>query len=476
MKFFILLSLVALCSCSPAHQKQNKYEQSKNAVQGNNPYNTFWKTYSQQRQGEEPWNQWAQYGQDNQAGNYWRQYVQGKNQVGGATVPWIYHYWDNQDYENLSPAQRVQLVLNYMQVHQQWNQLNSDVNNEDYLHQLMYQHLPEYVQYNHEDVLPHLVQYFEQNPARYTNMLHQAYQYSQSQQQLMYHVMYQLYQHYGQAPWSQEQIRNQIVKYQSVYPHQLSQGQIEQLVEFVYHIQQELTPRHYQQLEQVQPQLENYLEQSPMSHQQYPWSQRQLMYHVMYELYHHYGQAPWSQEQIRNHIVQYQNAFPNQLSQEQIEQLVGFVYNIQQELMPMHYQQLEQMQPWGQYTAQPSNYQTYYSRNNQNGLSWTYRQAQQGYGSAQPWTYRQTQQGYQSAQPWTYSQTQQRYEAAQPWSYRQTQQGYEGAQPWSHYQTVSQTYGNPLAQYYSNQQNQQPWTQYWNRYGQQYQHQQQYVM
>ncbi|XP_072381928.1 uncharacterized protein [Diabrotica undecimpunctata] len=460
MKFFILLSLVAFCSCLPAHQKQYKDVESKNVVQKNSPINNFWKTWNQQHQGEEPWNKWAEYGVDKQPGNYWRQYVQGKNQVGDVAVPWIYHYWDTKDYENLSPVQRVQLLLNYMQVHQQWNELNSDVHNEDYLHQLLYQHLPEYVQYSHEDLLPHLVQYFEQNPVKYTDMLQQAVQYPWSHQQLMYHIMYQLYQHYGQAPWTQEQIRNHIVKYQEVFSHPLSHDQIEQLVEFVYHLQQELIPMHYQQLEQVQPQLENYFEQNPMKYNdilhktiQSPWSQRQLLYHVMYELYHHYGQAPWSQEQIRKHIVQYQDAFPNPLSQEQIEQLVEFVYHVQQELMPMHYQQLEQMQPW--------NLEQVHSMNNQQVLPWNPH-------ISQPFNYETV-----------YSKN---YQNGLPWTYRQTQQGYEAVQPWSHQQTVSQIYGNPLAQHYYNlpqhgvlgvnqwQQNQQPWTQYWNRYGQQYEH------
>ncbi|XP_072381929.1 uncharacterized protein [Diabrotica undecimpunctata] len=341
MKVLILLSVVALCSCLPTSRNQQyvDVDVDYNRYNTHSVYN-FWKTWNQQHYGQEPWNQWVEYGVRSQPGNYWRQYVQSSNQAENVVLPWMYHSWDVQDIQDLSPVQRVQLLLNYVRLHQQWNQWSHDVTDNERLQNMLYQHLPEQVWDSNEQIVPYIMHYFNQNPMKYNDIMHEVMQTPWVHQQLIFHVISELYQHFGQAPWSHEQILNQIMQHQYIYGKTLSQQQLEQLVEFVLHIQYELTPLHYQQLNRVQP----------WNHEQVlPWNKEQVL------PWSHVQVLPWNHETIQQRYVQpqvyqqyrswnYENVLPwTRQSSVQNNMNLDSQYN---------YNLYQQQMPWSQYWNQ----------------------------------------------------------------------------------------------------------------------------
>ncbi|XP_028133556.1 bifunctional endo-1,4-beta-xylanase XylA [Diabrotica virgifera virgifera] len=339
MKVLILLSVVALSSCLPASRNQQYVDVDYNSYNAHPVYN-FWRTWNQQHYGQEPWNQWVQYGVQNQPGNYWRQYVQRSNQAENVDLPWMYHSWDVQDVQNLTPVQRVQLLLNYVRLHQQWNQWTHDVTANERLQNMLYQHLPEHLWSSNEQIVPYMMNYFNQYPMKYNDIMHEVMQTPWAHQQLMFHVMSELYQHFGQAPWSHEQIMNQIMQHQYLYGTTLSQQQLQQLVEFVLHIQYELTPLHYQQLEQVQPwNREQVL--SWNQGQVLPWAYRQLL-PLNYETV-----LPWTRQYSAQNNMNLESQYNYNLHQQQmpLSQYWNQRYGQQ---YPQHYEAMEQPGWWNQ--------------------------------------------------------------------------------------------------------------------------------
>ncbi|XP_072380422.1 uncharacterized protein [Diabrotica undecimpunctata] len=348
MKVIVLLSVVALCSCLPVSKNQLYYSKQHNYVDidynqySSHPVYNFWKTWNQQHYGQEPWNQWEENSVNKKSGNYWRQYVQNTNQAGNVGLPWMYHVWNVQDLKDLSPVQRAQLLLNYVKLHQQWNQWNPDVLDNEHMQNILYQQLPEQAKYSHEKIVPSIMQYFNQNPMKYNDIMNEVMQTPWVHQQLIFHVMSELYQHFGQAPWSHEQILSQIMQHQYLYGTALSQQQLEQLVEFVRHIQYKLSPLHYQQLEHV----------LPWNHEQVlPWNQKQVLswthgqvlpwnYETVQQRYEHVQPQVYQQYRSWN----YENVLPwTRRSSAQNNMNLDSQYN---------YNLYQQPMPWSQYWNQ----------------------------------------------------------------------------------------------------------------------------